>query len=99
MRYLLTLLEHVAFGLVVGDARRHRGLLAILGVVVGVLINRVAVGLGCHACESCRRALLPDLAGAVHDGPMSMARLPPTPADMLERAGLSAAEAADWAAS
>src|SRR5215469_3480467 len=58
VRDLLTLFEHVIFGLIVGNRGRHRGLLAILGVVVrvlvvGVLILGVAVGTGCHGCESC----------------------------------------------
>src|SRR5262249_7079987 len=54
---LLTLFEHVIFGLVVGNRGRHRGLLAILGVVVGVLVVGVLVlgfapGAGAHGCES-----------------------------------------------
>src|SRR5215467_14547436 len=55
---LLALFEHVIFGLVVGNPGRHRGLLAIFGVVVrvlvvGVLILGVAAGAGCHGFESC----------------------------------------------
>src|SRR5215475_8676981 len=54
---LLTLFEHVIFGLVVGNPGRHRGLLAVLGVVVGVLvvgvlILGVAAGARNHGCES-----------------------------------------------
>ena len=50
---LLTLFEHVIFGLVVGDLGRYRGLLAVLGVVVGVLVVGVlilgiAAGAGNH---------------------------------------------------
>ena len=57
--HFLTLLEHIVFGLVVRDFCRCRRLLPILGVVirvfvVGVLVLRVAVGVGCHGCESCR---------------------------------------------
>ena len=48
----------VCFGLVVGNICWRRGLLTILGVmvgilVVGVLVLGVAVGVGCHGCESC----------------------------------------------
>jgi hypothetical protein len=39
----LALFEHVVFGLVVGDLSRHRGLLAVFGVVVGVLVVGVLV--------------------------------------------------------
>ena len=54
----LTLFEHVVFGFVVGNPRRRRGLLAILGVtvcvlVVGVLVLGIAVGVRCHGCEFC----------------------------------------------
>src|SRR6266516_1918871 len=57
VRDLLTLFEHVIFGLVVGNRGRRRGLLAIFGVVVGVLvvgvfILGVAAGAGDHGCES-----------------------------------------------
>src|SRR5690348_6161217 len=57
VRDLLTLFEHVIFGLVVGNRGGCRGLLAILGVivgvlVVGVLILGVAVSAGCHGRES-----------------------------------------------
>lgn len=52
----LTLFGHVVFGLVVGNLCRRRGLLAILGLVVcvlvvGVFILGVAIGAGCHGCE------------------------------------------------
>jgi hypothetical protein len=53
VRNLLTLFEHVIFGLVIGDRGRLRRLFTILGIVVGVLILRVAAGAGCHGCESC----------------------------------------------
>src|SRR5262245_6453691 len=57
---LLTLFEHVIFGLVVGNLTRHRGLVAIFGVVVrvlvvGVLVLWVAVAAGSHGCECCVR--------------------------------------------
>src|SRR6266566_2707770 len=50
---LLTLFEHVIFRLVVGNRGRCRRLLAVLGVVVGVLILGVAAGARCHGCEFC----------------------------------------------
>ena len=58
VRDFLALFEHVFFGLVVGNFCGRRGLLAILGVmvgvlVVGVLVLGVAIGAGCHGCESC----------------------------------------------
>ena len=58
VRDFLALFEHVFFGLVVGNFFWRRGLLAILGVmvgvlVVGVLVLGVAVGAGWHGCESC----------------------------------------------
>src|SRR5215475_15616362 len=59
VRDFLALFEHVFFRLVVGDAGWRRGLLAILGVVVGilvvgVLVLGVVVGAGCHGCEATR---------------------------------------------
>src|SRR5262249_20091431 len=39
----MTLFEHVIFGLVVGDLGRYRGLLVVLGVVVGVLVVGVLI--------------------------------------------------------
>src|SRR5437667_10089971 len=57
VRDLLTLSEHGIFALVVGNRGRRRGLLAILGVVVGVLVVRVFI-LGVparsavHRCEA-----------------------------------------------
>ena len=58
VRDFLALFEHVFFGLVVGNICWRRGLLAILGVmagvlVVGVLVLGVTAGAGCHGCESC----------------------------------------------
>jgi carbonic anhydrase/acetyltransferase-like protein (isoleucine patch superfamily) len=60
VRDFLALFEHVFFGLVVGNAGWRRGLVAILDVmigilVVGVLVLGVAVGAGCHGCESCSK--------------------------------------------
>src|SRR5262245_37527937 len=57
---LLTLFERVSFGRVVGNLARHRGLVAIFGVVVrvlvvGVLVLWVAVAAGSHGCECCVR--------------------------------------------
>jgi hypothetical protein len=54
----LTLFGHVISRLAVGNRGRRRGLLAILGVVVGVLvvgvlILRVAAGTGYQGRESC----------------------------------------------
>ncbi len=48
--------EHVFFGLVVGNIGRRRGLPAILGIVVrvlvvGVLVLGITVDAGCHGCE------------------------------------------------
>jgi len=58
VRDFLALFEHVCFGFVVGNFCWRRGLLAILGImvgilVVGVLVLGVAVGTGCHGCECC----------------------------------------------
>ena len=58
VRDFLALFEHVFFGFVVGNICRRRGLLAILGItvcvlVVCVLVLGVAVDAGCHGCESC----------------------------------------------
>jgi len=61
VRNFLALFENVFFGLIVGDFYWRRRLLTILGVmvgilVVGVLILGVAIGAGCHGCESCVQA-------------------------------------------
>jgi hypothetical protein len=50
---LLTLFGHVISRLAVGNRGRRRALLAILGVVVGLLILRVAAGTGYQGRESC----------------------------------------------
>jgi hypothetical protein len=60
VRNFLALFEHVCFGLVVGNIYWRRGLLTILGVmvgifVVGVLVLGVAIGAGCHAESLARR--------------------------------------------
>src|SRR6185437_2914307 len=57
VRDLLALLEDVFFGLFDGDIRRRCGLLAVFGVMVGVLVVRVfvfwvGVRAGCHGSES-----------------------------------------------
>ncbi|HEY0998736.1 MAG TPA: hypothetical protein VGD83_03780 [Streptosporangiaceae bacterium] len=50
--------EHVFFGLLIGNTGRRRGLPAILGIVirvlvVGILVLGIAVDTGCHGCEFC----------------------------------------------
>jgi len=50
VRDLLTLFEHVIFGLVVGNPGRRRGLLAILRAVAGVLVVDVLILGGCCRC-------------------------------------------------
>ena len=56
VRDLLALLEHVFFGLLVGNTGWRRWLPAILGIVVrvlvvGVLVLGITVDAGCHGCE------------------------------------------------
>jgi len=65
------LFEHVFFGLLVGNIGWRRGLPAILGImvrvlVVGVLVLGIAVDAGGHGCES--RLPLPGTQPAARAG-------------------------------